>query len=193
MTLLDFWYVITRYYKLVLATTVVITALAVRAALKKPLYGATVVMTPAGTMDDLGGGSRLGGQLGSLIGLGGLSGNLQASKDEAIAVLKSRQFTEEFIRERELMPILFANAWDPVKRTWNVEKPEDTPTIEQGWRKIDEHIRFVTEDHETGIVSLEVRWFDRQLAASWANDLVARLTCGCGNGRSRSRARTSSI
>ena len=77
--------------------------------LMRPVYRAAVVVMPA-TGKDLGGGavagllSRFGGDLG-IDGAGG------QERDEALAVLKSRQFVQQFIADENLLPVLFAERW----------------------------------------------------------------------------------
>jgi uncharacterized protein involved in exopolysaccharide biosynthesis len=147
------------------------------ALLITPVFRATSVLIPA-TNAGAGLGSSLGGQLGSLGGIAALAGLKLGSDgdqtEEALAVLRSRQFTEAFIREKNLMPILFATRWNASEGKWNAA-PGEEPTLAMAYRRFNRQIRTVFQDKKTGLVTLQVDWTDRVLAATWANALVARL------------------
>lgn len=147
------------------------------ALLATPIYRAEVVLTPA-VDDRLGAAQKLGG-LASLAGL-----NLGGGRDatEAIAMLQSRGFVEEFIRDKHLMPVLFSDEWDPVNRRWRSSDPEQQPDMRDGVRVFLKKIRDVSEDSRTGLVTLAINWTHPNEAAEWAMELVARL-----NARMRKR------
>lgn len=140
-----------------------------------PVYRASVVLVPAtdraGLSQSLS--SALGqlGGLASLAGIGGASGS--AETDEALAVLRSREFTENFINDWKLMPRLYEQQWDAATGTWNVE-PELQPTPGKAYKKFD-RLRTVVEDTKQGVITLRIDWTDREEAAKWANELVRRL------------------
>jgi uncharacterized protein involved in exopolysaccharide biosynthesis len=147
------------------------------------VYRATTVMVPAGSeRSNMGAGlNAMLGQLGGLAAMAGV--NVSATDietEEALAVLKSRQFTESFIHDKQLMPVLFAHKWDAQRRTWKEGKQ---PTAAQAYKYFSKKVREVTQDKKTGLVTLTVDWRDRQLAAEWANELVLRL-----NAEMRARA-----
>jgi uncharacterized protein involved in exopolysaccharide biosynthesis len=145
--------------------------------LMTPIYRSTTVLTPANTDRNSLGGS-LGSALGSLGGLAALAdlglGSSGAATDEALAVLRSRQFADEFIADRQLMPVFFDSKWDAQNRRWNVPEGKQ-PTAAMAFKYFDRNVRSVTEDKKTGLVTLQVDWKDPKLAAIWANDLVKRL------------------
>lgn len=142
-----------------------------------PKYRAFAVLAPASN-DRVSVSSTLGavlGQLGGIASLAGMRiGDLEPGSEEALAVLRSRQFTEAFIRDENLIPKLFWRRWDNVHQMWTVP-PADQPTPAKAFHLFDEHIRTVSEDTKTGLVTLQIEWKDRQEAASWANKLVDRL------------------
>jgi uncharacterized protein involved in exopolysaccharide biosynthesis len=151
-------------------------ALAV-ALLSTPVYRATTVLISAST-DRAGLGNSLGSALGQLSGVAALAGvNLApntAETEEALAVLRSRDFTESFIRDNELMPVLFAKKWDAAKRAWT-GAPDQRPTEAQAFRYFDRSVRGVTQDKKTGLIEINIDWKDRDRAAAWANEQVRRL------------------
>lgn len=169
----------------ILASVILTSAVfAAAASLMTPVYRAAVVAVPSS--GDRTGVGPLGSALGQLGGLASLAGiNLSsgtAGTEEALAVLRSRQFTETFIEEKHLMPELFYKQWDAGARQWRGEA-EDWPTPAQASRYFREHVSTVSHDKKTGLVSVQIEWRNPAMAAQWANELVARL-----NAEMRSRA-----
>jgi uncharacterized protein involved in exopolysaccharide biosynthesis len=154
---------------------------AAAAFLMTPVYRATTILAPADTgRSGMGSLSSALGQLGGLAALAGInldSGNAQTQ--EALAVLRSRGFTETFLRERNLRPELYPGKWDASTGRWT----EPEPSYAQAFRLFDKRVRSISEDKKTGLVTLRIDWKDREKAAEWANDLVARL-----NAEMRARA-----
>ncbi len=157
--------------------------------LMTPVYRATVVMVSA-TTDRSSLSSALGSALGSLGGIASLAGVGVGANDvaveEALAVMRSRKFTEDFLRDNNLLPVLFDKDWDSAGKKWKVPA-DDIPTMGKAFRKFDQSIRDVSRDKKTGLVTLTIDWKDRQTAADWANELVRRL-----NVEMRSRAMSQS-
>lgn len=141
-----------------------------------PIYRATTVFVPA-NVGRQGIGNLLGGALGSLGDLASLAGvNVSGGgteTEEALAVLKSRQFTEAFIRERNLMPTLFAKKWDAQRQAWKSDVVPPTPA--QAYKYFNLTIRSVLQDRKTGLITMQIDWRDRGEAAEWANELMVRL------------------
>jgi uncharacterized protein involved in exopolysaccharide biosynthesis len=174
----------------ILASAVLFAAIAAAVAfLTTPTYRATTVLVAAST--DKGGLGSLGsalGQLGGLASLAGVNvGAADAQTQEALAVIQSREFTEAFIQDEQLMPKLYAARWDERARAWKGDRAE-WPTLAQAFKRFDEHVRSVSRDKTTGLITLNIRWRDPVEAARWANTLVARLNAEM---RSRAIARTS--
>ena len=97
------------------------------------------------------------------------------TEGEALAILKSRTFTERFIEDLDLLPLLFPDQWDAANHQWRPTSPQDRPpTLWEGYRALDSR-RTVLQDRATGLTVLSVQWGDPELAAQWANTLVTRL------------------
>lgn len=137
----------------------------------QPIYRAEATLILAQPPDQSE--SGLSGQLGSLAALAGVS--LRGSSDrksEAIATMQSRTLTDSFVKDNNLLPVLFASRWDQATQQW---KPDvKVPTLWDANKLITRDVRKVVEDRKTGLITLAVEWSDPELAAAWAFDLVER-------------------
>ncbi len=136
-----------------------------------PTYRAEAVLMLAQPADQAD--SRLPDQLGGLAALAGLS--LRGAGDrkaEALATLQSRLLSDEFVRDKNLLPVLFDQRWDSSQQRWN--ETAKVPTLWDARKLIANKILKVLEDRKTGLITLAVEWKDPELAAEWAKELVAR-------------------
>jgi uncharacterized protein involved in exopolysaccharide biosynthesis len=158
---------------IIIALVVLCTAaMTVAAYSMTRVYRSTTVFVSASAGKSSGGGlSAALGQLGGLASLAGVSvGSGDTDTQEALAVLGSREFTERFITEKNLMPRLYAKIWDAAAGQWTV--PEKArPTMSKAVAYFNE-IRSVTQDKKTGLIAMSIDWSDRVEAATWANDLL---------------------
>lgn len=138
------------------------------AVISPPIYKAEVLMAPVPEGESQTGLQAIASELGALSPFGGLG--LSADNDEteqALAILESRAFTQGFIRDRELLPVLFPSRYR--------ENGADTPSMSEAYELFDREIRRIERREESGLVTLQIFWRDREKAAEWANELVARL------------------
>ena len=156
-----------------------IAALCVAAAtavafIMTPKYEAVVVASFADEGKGSGGGlSALASQYGGLAEMAGVTlggGN----KDASLAYLKSRGFIEGFIKENDLMPILYAKQWDAEGKKWVVDDPEKEPTFWKAYQLFSKNILDVQQDKKTSLITLTITWKDRDQAVAWANGLIRR-------------------
>lgn len=148
-----------------------------------PVYRAEVVAMPVADTQDGSSLSRLAGQFGGLAALAGITMPTGTNRDEAIAVLKSRQFALQMIDDLRLMPVLFADRWDPETGQWRTGLLDGAPTSDDAWRLWDRTIRDVLDDRDRGLIVARIEWRDRELAANWANELITRLNEALRNRR----------
>lgn len=148
------------------------------------LYSAEVLLAP---VSDAGGQSplkALASRVGALANIAGLDGDAAGySTPMVIAMLKSRDFLEDFIERNKLLPVLFSKQWDAQKAAWKQADPRKVPTLEGGYDYFQRRILSVNEDRRSGLITLRVEWRDRVEAAEWANSLVASI-----NDQTRARA-----
>lgn len=142
-------------------------------------YSAAIVVAPVSNSS---GGGQLGGlaSLASQSGLASLAGislGGDSRKWESLAVLQSEALTQKYINGQQLLPVLFPKEWDASSRQWKPGPAEDQPTAWKANELFKKKVRSTFTDPKTGLVTLTITWTDPQLAAKWANDLVA-LTNG---------------
>lgn len=140
--------------------------------LMRPVYRATAVLMPVASKE-LGSGA-VAGLLSRLGGDGGLGLGDSSQRDEALAVLKSRQFAEQLITDEKLLPLFFPDQWDAASGKWSETDPSRIPSDWDAWIYFDRNIRTVLEDQDRGLVTIRVEWSDPVQAARWANLMVAR-------------------
>ncbi len=159
---------------LVIGITLLITIVTgVTAVMTPRKYTASVLLSVVSnrTGGGLGSASSALGQFGGIASLAGLSLQGNSEKSEAIAILQSDALTMRYIKDHDLLPVLYPKEWDPVRKQW-LGDPRKTPTLWRGNEKFKGDIRDVAESSKTGLISLTVTWTDPRVAAQWANDLV---------------------
>lgn len=174
-SILDIWQILGEYRFVVLGVTLLAGLASLATALMMtPQYRAEVLLAPVSDLDeDAGYMSRIT-EFGDLAALTGIRLGRKDRKDESIATLQSRQFTDRFIQERKLARILFAAVWDNERQRWKARRwGKAAPTSWEAFERFDEQVRHIREDRRTGLVTLAVDWQDPVLAAEWANGLVA--------------------
>lgn len=163
-------------WRWILGATVATSSIALAWALvSPPVYRAEVLLAPISPEQTEGALSGLAGQFGGLVGLAGLSlGSGNDRKVEAVATLKSRALTEAFVRENDLMPVLYKKRWDAERKRWKGNSEKEWPTLWDANDLFKKKIRVVEEDKRTQLVTLSIEWIDPVQASNWANELVNR-------------------
>lgn len=123
-------------------------------------YRAEVVLVPASESAASSALSSLG-SLGSLAGLIGIEGG-STNSTVALEKLRSRGFTKRFVERHNLIETLFPDYEEKDLRLWDA------------YERFDELRNVVSEDGGT-LVRVMVDWRDPEIAARWANQLVADL------------------
>ncbi|OSM05304.1 hypothetical protein [Magnetofaba australis] len=119
-------------------------------------------------------GNTGGGLLGAVLGGGGGGDDpmMSGSAGKAQVLLNSRTYLQDLVKRRNLLPDLFPERWDPVNETWK-GGPENAPTVEEGAAKFRGRVRLSAGLPGVGLLS--VTWYDREVAARWANMMVEEL------------------
>jgi uncharacterized protein involved in exopolysaccharide biosynthesis len=118
--------------------------------------------------------SSITSQFTGLASVAGLNlGANQRRKEVALALITSRSLLESFIREKDLLLVLFASRWARRDNTWRSSSV--APTIADGIELLRKHVLTVSEDRRTGLIRVAVEFTDPVRAADWANELVSRV------------------
>jgi uncharacterized protein involved in exopolysaccharide biosynthesis len=164
-----------RRWLITISTIVCAAAFVAAAFMATPIYRVETVVVPGEGDNRAGGMGSMLGQFGGLAAMAGLDISAKGSMtEEAIAVLRSRGFTESFLREEGVMPQLYAKRWDATNKRWK-GPALDHPTSAQGYKYFDRKVRTINQDKKRGLIVIQVEWKDREVAAYWANQLVKRL------------------
>ena len=160
-----------------LCLTMALTIAAAIAAWVLPeTYRASIIVSPVtntpGSNGSGNGISSMVSQLNSLTSLAGLSMGPDTRRYEAVALLQSETITEDYIRNNNLLPVLYSRRWYAAVGRWKSSDPNDMPTVWKATQRFKRHIANVVTDTKTGLVTLTITWYDAHLAARWANDLV---------------------
>jgi len=161
------------HWVLLACTTLAAGAIAAVIVLNmRNVYRAQAVLSPTKEEKDSGGGG-LKSELGGIAALAGFGlGGEGSRKFEAMATLMAPGFVREFIETNNLMPILYSERWDAKTNGWRAGTTP--PTIEDGVKKFTGR-RQVEENTKTGMVTLRMDWYSPELAAQWANGMVAMV------------------
>ncbi len=154
------------------------------------VYRSQALLAPAGNQSqDIS--SSLGG-LSSLAGIAGISlpGTNDAKKQEALAILNSHQFIEEFIIKHDLVvPIMAATGWDKdsnqliidedlydvEKKIWKKKNGKDLkPSIQETVRSYREMVSS-SNDKRTGYTQIFADTFSPSMSKDWVDLLISDL------------------
>lgn len=168
----ELWTLLIRErWRVALITGIFLLASITLALLLPNWYRAEALLAPTEDRQ----GSPLAGQLGGLASLAGVSMGPRGSISESIATLKSREFARPFIEDNNLLQVFFSEDWDSESQSWRPNDEQEWPSLQDGVAYFHKNMIKVTENKETGLVTLAVEWTDPALAAEWASELVRRL------------------
>ena len=144
---------------LLIAVILGLTLAAVAVALlTRPVFRAEVVAMDVGERGGMGM-SPIGGQLGGLAALAGVSVGNSGAGREASALLKSRALASEFVTRERLVPRLLEGQTENLTVWFAVERLRDD-------------VVSVDEDPRSGLITVTVDWHEPEEAARWANDYL---------------------
>lgn len=178
---------------LIIRITTIFAIAAVVIALMMPnIYKSEALLAPASDKQGGGGLSALAGQFGGLASLAGinLGGGGSGDKSQlAIEVMKSRQFTSEFIAKHKILPELMAvDRWDPSlssisfdadyylaqEKKWvrDVKAPyKPKPSMQEAYKEW-QKIFSVNQDKKTNLVTVSIEHKSPYIAQQWVTWLL---------------------
>jgi uncharacterized protein involved in exopolysaccharide biosynthesis len=119
------------------------------------------------------GGSGLQSELGGLAALAGISvGGQDKNRELALAAMKSRAVIQRMIEERNLLPILYPDAWDAANKRWRTPHP---PTAWKAYDLFTTSVLNTSVDKKSGILTISMEWRDPALTVAWIDDLIVRV------------------
>ncbi len=176
---------------LIIAITALFAVASVVYAISQPnIYKSEALLAPA-EQEGGGGLSALAGQFGGLASLAGvnLGGGSSNKAQLAIEVLKSRQFTSDFIQKHNILPdLMAAESWNMQTNTvvydseiydaqndkWvrEVDAPfKPKPSMQEAYKEFSE-ILTASTDKETGMVKISIEHVSPTVAQQWVDWLI---------------------
>jgi len=140
-------------------------------AVSQPRYKAEAVVMSRSDSQTSAMSRALLSQLGGLASIAGLESSDDTSRQHAVALIKSREFAAQFLRQEGALPVLFPERWDARASAWREDLGE--PTVRQAIRRFTKKILRISDDKKTGLLTVAMEMPDRELTAKWANDFVA--------------------
>jgi uncharacterized protein involved in exopolysaccharide biosynthesis len=157
--------------KTVFGITSGITILAIiYSLLITPIYQAEVIAIPAADKQSAG---SLAKSLSGLSSIAGkiLPGGAADTIETTIAIAESKKFNILFVKQENLLPLLFKEDWNEEDQSWiNGVAPSDLGAQSA----IRDHYS-IGYDKRDGIITISMNWDDPILAAKYANNYVTSI------------------
>ncbi|MBE0376726.1 Wzz/FepE/Etk N-terminal domain-containing protein [Pseudoalteromonas prydzensis] len=180
---------------IIIAITALFAVASVFYAINQPnIYKSEALLAPA-EQDKAGGLGALAGQFGGLASLAGVnlgSGGGVDKTQMALEVLKSRQFTREFIQKHNILPDLMAvkswnretntivynkDVYNKVENKWlrEVKAPyTPEPSMQEAYKVFSQLVTANT-DKETGMVKISVEHVSPYVTQQWVNWIIQEI------------------
>ena len=174
INLLDYVIVLLKYKWLILGIVFVTGVAAIIISLMLPnIYRSEATIIPrqqekSATSSALSALGALSGMAGEMVGLGG-GGDL----DKFEVVLKSRELARRIVEKYKLMPELFEDQWDPIKKKW---KDNPVPTIQDAFKLIIKKMLTVARDRKTDVLAIKFDNEDPRFAKIMADHYLTELS-----------------
>lgn len=169
INLLDLWNILWQGKWFVILFSFICTSIAVYVTLfvLPETYKSTAVLQPT----DSDSSNRLSGLAASLP----IPINIPGGSDKSqniMAFLNSRTLKQRLIKKYNLLPRLYKNMWNPATESWQVETPQEIPTVVKALQSgIMSNILQTNQDQQTGLIT--VGWVDEDPA--FAKEMVENV------------------
>ena len=173
INLLDYVIVLLKHKWLIIGMVFIAGLTAVFYSLMLPnIYRSEATIIPrqqekSATSSALSALGALGGMAGELAGLGG-GGDV----DKFEVVLKSRELARSIVEKYKLMPELFEEQWDPLKKDW---KENPVPTIQDAYKLI-EGMLTVSRDRKMDVLAIKFDHEDPRFAKIMVEHYLTELS-----------------
>jgi uncharacterized protein involved in exopolysaccharide biosynthesis len=174
INLLDYVIVLLKYKWVIFGIVFVTGVAAVIISLMLPnIYRSEATIIPrqqeklatSSALSALGG---LAGMAGEMVGLGG-GGDVEKFE----VVLKSRELARRVVEKYKLMPELFEDDWDPLKKDW---KENPAPTYQDAYGLIIQKMLTVSRDRTTEVLTIKFDHEDPRFAKIMAEHYLTELS-----------------
>ena len=191
--LMELWQAVWSQKLKVILTTFVFTVLAVLFALNQPdMYKSEALLAPAEAEKSGSKLAALAGQFGGLASLAGVDlGGGGGSTEEALAILNSRSFITQFVRENDLLVPLFAlksvpfskgveinpKIYNQQTKEWMREAQPPFTKEPTDWEiyKTFSNIVNVSTNKTSGLITISIEWYIPEQAQQWVTLLVEKI------------------
>ena len=110
----------------------------------------------------------LAGMAGEMVGLGG-GGDVEKFE----VVLNSRELARRVVEKYELMPELFEEQWDPLKKEW---RENHAPTIQDAYKLITGSMLNISRDRNSDVITIKFDNEDPRFAKIMVDHYVTELS-----------------
>jgi uncharacterized protein involved in exopolysaccharide biosynthesis len=173
INLLDYVIVLLKYKWLIFGIVFITGIAAVIISLMLPnIYRSEATIIPrqqekSGASSALSALGAISGMAGELVGLGG-GGDV----DKFEVVLKSRELSRRVVEKYKLMPELFEEHWDPLKKEW---KENPAPTLQDAYEAL-KGMLTVSRDRKTDVLTVKFDNEDPRFAKIMAEHYLTELS-----------------
>jgi uncharacterized protein involved in exopolysaccharide biosynthesis len=173
INLLDYFIVLLKYKLLIFGIVFATGVAAVIISLMLPnIYRSEATIIPrqqeksaaSSALSALG---ALGGLAGEMVGLGG-GGDINKFE----VVLKSRELARRVVEKYKLMPELFEDEWDPLKKEW---KENPAPTLQDAYKSLMDMLA-VSRDRKTDVMTVKFDHEDPNYAKIMVDHYLTELS-----------------
>lgn len=190
--LINLWKSVWARKWLLLLVMIIFSGISSFIAISKPnLYESQVLLAPVET-SNVSGLASIAGQLGGLASFANidLGGGATSRTQEAIEVMHSWSFIENFIQSEGILEEVYASTgWNPENNElmidrdvydlenerWKLSGKNNEPSSWKVYKLFTDRFFEVVHDKSTGFVSVRVKFYSPHLAKEWANEIVNRL------------------
>lgn len=159
-----------RAWKIIVGFTIICTGLAFLHAIQSPpLYRTEILLSPIKAEQN--GVSSALGEFGGFATMVGAQIPRDSNIEHVIATLESRKFLGNYIRNQNLMPILFQQHWDEGNKAWLIDPP---PSEKSAINVLKSNLS-IKEDTVSGLITVSVEWSNPQFATKVANEVIEHL------------------
>jgi uncharacterized protein involved in exopolysaccharide biosynthesis len=171
--LLELWNVIWQGKWLIMGFTIFCTLITVFVTLYvlPVTYKSEAVLMPTASQSGMG---KLAGLLGNIP----LPFDLPEGKknDNILTFLTSRNLKQRLIEKYNLLPILYKDIWNEQKQTWEIDDPEDKPSVVKAIQEeLLDDIYQVSQNKKTNLITISWESEDPKFAALMLERIINEL------------------